>query len=69
MASENELNQPRQGGRTVNFHDADEGERGTAHGPYLSRCSWERKRGIVCESLREGRSAPVLKLKVKLKVS
>ena len=32
MASVNELNQPRQGGRIVNFHNADRDERGTAHG-------------------------------------
>ena len=53
----------------MNFHDANGDERGTAHGPYLSHYSWERKRGIVCESLRERRSTLVLKLKVKLKIS
>ena len=33
-ASENGLNQPRQGGCTVNFHNADGDERGTAHGTW-----------------------------------
>ena len=32
MALENKLNQPWQGEHTVNFHDADGDERGTAHG-------------------------------------
>ena len=33
-ASENRLNQPRQGGYTVNFHNADGDKRGTAHGTW-----------------------------------
>ena len=50
---------------SVNFHDANGDERGIAHGTWAA----VHGRGIVCESLREGRRALVLKLKDKLKIS
>ena len=67
MALENKLNQPRQGGLTVNFHDADGDERGIAHGTWAAIHGREREESYVRAWEKEG--TPCLKLKVKLKIS
>ena len=58
-ASKNKLNQPRQGGLTVNFHDANGDERGIAHGTWAAVHGRGREESYVRAREKKGEPAEV----------